>query len=99
MKKWQMLPPFVYLSFVEVPESWASALKTLSDQIESEELDDEAFIMRMYDIYRGIEKLKDSVGTLQVDLGAELEDTRLAGSILEKVGEVYRSRCNRSWIV
>jgi hypothetical protein len=94
LKKWQELPPFIYLKSTKLRKRWEVALKKLNQQIQSEELEVEGWITRIYNIHRGISKLEDSMRTSHENFCADLQGTRLKESILQRVDEVFESRCN-----
>jgi len=91
--KWRELKPFTYLKSKEVKKTWKRKLKHLGKQIKNGKLNGEALKSRLCAIHRGVEKLEDSVNSLDENFGDDFKDTEIGSSMLKRIREVVDDRC------
>jgi hypothetical protein len=75
----------VYLKSREVKKRWRKWRERLRREIEGKKLVGEPLLLRLYDIFCGIERLERAVEQLEVNFGVELEGMMFMEEMVEKV--------------
>jgi len=90
---WRELKPFAYLKSKEVKKMWKQKLKHLGKRIKNGKLNGEALKSKLCAIHHGVEKLEDSVNSLDGNFGDDFKNTKLGSSMLKRIHEVVDYRC------
>jgi hypothetical protein len=74
--------PFVYLCAEKIPKRWEGVLKELATQISSDDYDLDMLQVRIYSIFRAVEKLQKRVRSLEENFMAQMDDA--TGTLLSE---------------
>jgi hypothetical protein len=92
VKEWENWRPFVYLKSKEVKKRWRKWLEKLRREIERKNLVGEPLLLRLYDIFCGVERLERAMERLEINFGVELEGMMFMEEMVEKVRRVVTGR-------
>jgi hypothetical protein len=85
--------PFVYLQSKKVHAKWEKSLRILKSEILKGVLDGDELIQRVYDIMRGVERLKHSCSMLGETFGENLKGMRFADKMVDEAVNAVNDRC------
>jgi hypothetical protein len=94
---WEKLLPFQYLNASSskdgrIRKKWIESMGQLKKEIESNALEGERLVSRLYDMYTGIDRLQSSLSGLRLGFGESQKDLKFKREMLDKAANVVEER-------